>query len=162
MRLWIGRHAYAGPAVNDPKAERDRPLLPEGIATATAIAKALAAAGEVPNVIFSSPFQRAIQTADIYGKTLGVQVNVIGEFAPMRPLEDGIIGLMAKREQKQIMCIGHVDNTTPSMNNLGGDVDWNDLVMAEVRRVRIDRKTGAWSLKWGVRPSDVGCRDRKS
>ena len=162
MRLHLMRHAYAGPALSDPKAERDRPLLPEGIATATAIAKAMKANGEIPNVIFSSPFQRTIQTADIVGKALGVQVNVIGEFAPMRPLEDGIIGLMSHGEQSRIMCLVHVDNSSPAMINLGGDVDWDDLVMAEVRRVKIDRKTGAWKLKWGCKPSDLGLRDRTS
>lgn len=162
MRMWVCRHAYAGDSLPDPKAERERPLLPEGKATALAVAKALLAAGEVPKVIFCSPFMRTIMTADIYGKTMGVQVNVIGEFAPMRPLEDSILNLMSHGEQRKIMVVGHVDNTTPAMNNLGGDTKWKDLVMAEVRRVRIDRKSGQWSIRWGIKPSDLGLKDRKS
>ena len=162
MKLWVGRHCVAGPASTDPKRERERPLIPEGVATATAIAKALKAAGEVPNVIFCSPFTRATMTADIYGKILGVQVNVIGDLAPMRPMEDTILGLMAHGEQKRIMIVTHVDNSTPSMNNLGGDSKWKDLVMGEVRRVKIDRKSGQWSLRWGMKPSDLGLKDYAS
>lgn len=162
MRLWLARHGWSGPGLPDPKAERERPLLPEGIATIKAIAKAMRDAGECPNVIFSSPFQRAVDTADIFGRILGVQVNVIGEFSPQRPLEDGILGLMEHGEQKRILVCGHVDNTTPAMNNLGGDVKWKDLTMGEVRRVRIDRKSGQWKLKWGIKPSDIGRQDHDS
>ena len=162
MRLYIARHGYAGDPVDDPKQERDRPLLPEGKATVTAMAKAMAALGEIPKVIFCSPFARTIMSADLFGKILGVQVNVIGEFAPMRPLEDSIVGLISKDRIKRVMVVGHVDNTTPAMDTLGGDVKWKDLVMAEVRRVDMNRDDGGWKLKWGMKPSDIGCRDRKS
>ena len=161
MRLWLQRHAYAGPALSDPKAERERQLLPEGRATAKAIAQAMSAAGEIPKVIFCSQFTRTTQTADIVGKILGVQVNWIGDLSPMRPLEDQVIDLMSHGEVKRMMLVVHVDNSTPAMNNLGGDVKWDDLVMGEVRRVKIDRKSGAWKMKWQLKPSDLGLRDRK-
>ena len=162
MKLYVGRHAYAGDPSPDPKTERERPLTAEGKATALAVARSMGDLGEVPKVIFCSPFARAIMTADIYGKELGIQVNVIGDLAPMRPIEDAILGLAAKGEQKRVMIVGHVDNTTPSMNNLGGDSKWKDLVMAEVRRVRFDRDSGAWTLRWTVKPSDVGRKDYDS
>lgn len=160
MKLWIGRHAYAGPPSTDPRRERERPLNAEGVATAKAIAKALVAAGEVPNVIFSSPFSRAIQTADIYGKAWKVQVNVIGDLAPNRPLERGIADLIGYDDLKRVMIVGHKDNTTPLMQSFGGD--WDDLAMAEVRRVEIDRGDCSWSLEFALRPSDIGRKDRAS
>ena len=161
MKLWVMRHGYAGDPSDIPKKERERDLTPEGKATTLVIARTMAALDEIPKVIFCSPFQRAVSTADIIGKELAVQVNVIGDLAPMRPIEDAILGLSAKGEQKRIMIVGHVDNTTPSMNNLGGDKDWKDLVMAEIRRVKLDRKSGAWCFRWGCKPSDVGCKDYK-
>lgn len=162
MKLWVARHAYAGDPSTDPKKERERELLPEGKATALAIARTMAALAEIPKVIFCSPFARAIMTADIFGKELGIQVNVIGDLAPMRPIEDAILGLAAKGETKRIMVVGHVDNTTPAMENLGGDQKWKDLVMAEVRRVKFSRNDGSWKLRWAIKPSDVGRKDNKS
>lgn len=162
MKLFVARHAWAGPSLADPKAERERPLLAEGIATAKAMAKAMNDLGEVPNAIFCSPYMRTQMTADIFGKILGVGVNVIGELSAQRPLENGIRDLISDNTAKRFMLVGHVDNTTPSLNNMGGDVKWKDLVMCEVRRVRMDRKSGEWVLRWGMKPSDIGRPDRKS
>jgi len=114
-------------------------------------------ADEVPRVIFCSPYTRALQTADIYGKYFGIRVTPMDDLAPDRPLANRILELMSNDDViKRIMLVAHVDNTTPSMNKLGGDVKWEDLFMGEVRRVKIDRKTGEWRLKWGVKPSDLG------
>lgn len=159
MKLWIGRHAYAGNPSKDPQTERERPLTTEGKATAKAIAMAMRTAGESPKVIFCSPFTRTVMTADIYGAILGIQVNIIGELSPMRPMEDGILGLINKDRIKRIMLVCHVDNTGPAMRNFDDSDKWPDLVMAEVRRVDMDRKDGSWSLKWRLRPSDLGLKD---
>lgn len=154
------RHGYAGDPAADPKRERERPLLPEGRATVTAIAKAMLSADEIPNVIFTSPFARTTQTADIVGKLLQVQVNVVDDLAPNRPLEDRLLELMSHGAISRLMVVGHVDNTTPAFENFGGDTKWKDLWMGEVRRLKIDRKSGEWSLKWCVKPSDLGLKDR--
>ncbi len=160
MKLYIGRHAYAGASSADPKKERDRPLTPEGRAMAKAIANAMAAAGEIPRVIFSSPFQRAIETSDIYGKTWGVQVNVVGEMAPVRPLTNSIADLLQAPEKlKRVLLVGHVDNTTPAMRELEDGDKWKPLVMGEVRRVTMSRSDLCWTLKWQIRPSDLGLKD---
>lgn len=162
MKLYVMRHGYAGKPESDPAAERDRPLLAEGRATVLAIAKEMSNQDEIPNVIFCSPFARTVQTADIVGKALGIQVNVIGDLAPMRPLEETVATLVGYDKLKRVLLVGHVDNTTPSMNELGGDTKWDDLVMGEVRRVKIDRKDATWKLKWALKPSDLGLKDRKS
>lgn len=162
MKLYVMRHGYAGDPSDDPKKERDRPLLAEGRTMALTMAEALGDLGEVPKVIFSSPFARAIQTADIVGKTLGVQVNVIGDLAPVRPLEGTISDLISSDSLKRVMIVGHKDNTTPAMNTLGGDVKWDDLVMAEVRRVEINRDTCEWKWKFRIRPSKFGLKDYDS
>lgn len=159
MKLWVMRHCYAGDGSTDPKIERERPLTAEGKATALAIARAMANLGELPEVIFSSPFMRATMTADTIGKELAVQVNWIGDLAPMRNLDTTVLDLMSFPKARRIMIVAHVDNTTPSMNMLGGDVRWKDLVMGEVRRVKIDRDSGEWKLKWSLKPSDLGRPD---
>lgn len=159
MRLYVARHAWAGSFSTDPKKERERPLTVEGQATALAIAKAMKDLGEVPKVIFCSPFMRTTMTADILGKELGVQVNAIGDLAPNRPMEDSILGLIGSDNLKRVMLVVHKDNSTPCMDAFGGDVPWIDLKMAEVRRVSMDRDSGAWVLKWCMKPSDLGLKD---
>lgn len=201
MKLYAARHAYAGPAAKDPQKERERELTDAGADIATAIAKEMASQGEVPNVIFASPFVRAQQTADIYGKVLGVRVNIIDDIAPNRPMDDRLIELMSHGELRKFMIVGHHDNTTPMFNAFGGKMagekrddddylrdalgyadgttpsagakpgdgadpndggkpgDWVPLVMAEVRRIRIDRDTGEWKVRWRLRPSDIGLKD---
>lgn len=161
MKLWVARHGYAGDFIPyDTKAERNRPLRPEGRKMVQAIAAAMADADECPKVIFASPFERTKQTADIIGSFLMVQVNIVDDLAPNRPLEERLLEFMGHKEQKRIMIVGHVDNTTPAFNNLGSG-KWEPLVMGEVRRLKIDRKTGDWKLKWGVKPSDLGLEDHK-
>lgn len=167
-KLWVARHCYAGNPSADPKVERERPLMPEGRATAKAVAQAMIKAGEIPYVVFCSPYQRTIETSDIICRTFNamgayatkqpMQVNVIGGLAPQRPIEKEILGLLANGEQKRILLVCHKDNTTPAMNNLD-DGKWKDLVMGEVRRVRMNRDTGAWKLRWSMKPSDLGLKD---
>lgn len=171
MKLYVMRHGPAGPADDDPKVERERPLLPKGRKLVQTVADAMADAGEVPNVGFASPLARATQTADIIGAALGFQVNAIDDLAPNRPLEDRILEMMSHGEVKRMLIVGHVDNTSPAFSNLGGDMgkcardsdksdgDWPDLVKGEVRRLRIDRKTGKWKCRWRLLPSDLGFPD---
>jgi len=140
----------------------NRPLLPEGVATATAIAKAMLAAGELPICIFCSNYARAVQTASIYGRVLDVNVASLGDLAPIRPLAPAISNLVQTKDSerlRRVMLVGHVDNTTPAMNDLGGDVKWAKLVMGEVRRVEIDRDDLGWELRWSLKPSDIGRPD---
>lgn len=153
------RHGFAGTPSKDPKTERDRELTDEGVEMVKAVAAAWSDAHKGPMVVFCSPFTRTVQTADLVGKYFGVQVNVIGELAPQRPLEEGILSLLKHGEVKGVLLVGHVDNTTPAMNQFGGDVEWQPLVMAEVRRVEMDRKTGEWCLKWSIKPSYLGLVD---
>lgn len=193
MKIYAARHAFAGNSVKDPQKERERPLTDEGIAIAKAMAGEMADADEVPSVIFASPFARAQMTADIYGKILGIRVNIIDDLAPNRPLDGQLLNLMAHGDLRRFMILGHHDNQTPAFNQLGGKMakekrdddddlrtalgyakgsspsdkdeddkqrgDWVPLVMAEVRRLKIDRTTGQWKVKWRLRPSDVGMKD---
>jgi phosphohistidine phosphatase SixA len=158
VKLWIGRHSWAGPASSDPDKEMHRELLPEGVATAKAIANAMVQADEIPNAIFASPYTRATQTALIYAKIFGVNVAVIGDLAPLRPLTTALVSLVGatgREKLKRAMIVGHTDNITPTMRDLD-DGDWAPEKMSEVRRVEISRKDMSWKLKWAIRPRDLG------
>ena len=163
MHLWIGRHCYAGDQSQDPETERSRPLTPEGVRMAKAIANAMLDAGEIPNTIFCSPLIRAQMTADIYGRILGVSnVLNLGDLGPWRPLTPSLTNLVSVKgaeRMRRLMLVGHVDNTTPAMQDLATKEKWKPLVMGEMRRVEIDRDSLEWSLQWGIKPSDLGLKD---
>ena len=154
------RHGFAGQFSLDPKTERERPLLPEGKATVLAMCKAIDKAGEYPKSIFCSPFARTTMTADIVGKYFGVSVNVVGGFAPVRPLETEIYNLVSADRLKRVFICCHVDNSSPAMKNFDSPDKWKDLVMAEVRRVEMSRKDCSWTMQFVLKPSDIGLRDR--
>lgn len=159
MKLFVARHHYAGDPNDDPKKEIERALWPEGKAAALAVATALLKKGDIPSCIFSSPYQRAIGTAFIYGKKLVANVAIIGDLAPIRPLANGLFSLIKAREKiGRVMIVGHRDNIEPLFRDLDGP-KFPDIAMGEIRRLDIDRKTGAWSLRWAIKASDVGFKD---
>ncbi len=189
MKLYVMRHGYAGESLSDPKAERQRPLKPEGREMVKAVANWMLANDEVPTIIFASPFERAKQTADIVGAIFGIGVDIVDDMAPNRPLDNRLLEFIGHGDLRRLMIVGHVDNTTPTFNRFGGKFrksvrdsgddkliensqppasmadngdyfgDWPPLVMAEARRLRIDRKTGEWNVRCRVRPSDLGLTD---
>lgn len=57
--------------------------------------------------------------------------------------------------------LGHVDGSTPGSGDDNPDAagDWVPLVMAEIRRLRIDRKSMKWEVRSRLRPSDIGLED---
>lgn len=179
MKLFVARHSDAGAFIpDDPKAERDRPLTSKGKKLVQAVAGAMADAGEIPTVGFASPLIRTSQTADMLGALLLFQVNIMDDLAPNRPLEDRLLEMMMHGELRKFLIVCHVDNTTPAFEHFGGDMGdcyrdqdedtignprhWAPLVKGEIRRIKIDRKTGRWTCKWRLLPSDVGFADEST
>lgn len=172
MKLWIARHGSAGPHVADPAQERDRDLTDDGRDAVEAVASELAKQPVQPRIILASNYARVAQTADAFGGTLGVQVDLVDELNPHMPMDRFLSMLLDSDETKRVMIVAHVDNTSPTMNALDGDMGdcardgddvsdgpWPPLVKGEVRYVGIDRGTGAWQCRWRCTPSDVGFDD---
>ena len=72
MQLYIVRHGIAIDR-EDPKspADPERYLTEEGIEKTKQVAKSIAALGITPDLLISSPYLRAIQTAEIFAEALG-------------------------------------------------------------------------------------------
>lgn len=72
MQLYIVRHGIAIDR-EDPKcpADAERFLTEEGIEKTQQVAKGVAEVGAVPDLIISSPYVRALQTAEIFAEQLG-------------------------------------------------------------------------------------------
>lgn len=156
MKLWMMRHGYAGQTNPDPKAERGRPLVPVGRQQVKAIALEMQRQKELPAVIYSSAFQRAVDTADIIGATLSTSVMILDGLGPNMTLTWLIRRLTRDDRFKRVMLVGHHDNFEPAIEDLGGGKASDLFVTAEVRRFRLDRDTTTLEERWRLLPSDVG------
>jgi phosphohistidine phosphatase len=120
VKLYVMRH---GPAEDNSPTGRDgdRALTPEGRERTRSVARALAAEGEVPLTIVSSPLVRALQTAEIvaavtdlescvrHAKDAGGATGAVEIRREMAPGGDGL-GLvleLARSGRKRVMVVGH-------------------------------------------------------
>jgi len=78
MRLYLCRHAQAAPG--EPDATRE--LAPEGRDQARALGELLAARGDAPVLVLSSPLVRARQTAEAIAKATGAPLRIEERLAP--------------------------------------------------------------------------------
>jgi phosphohistidine phosphatase len=82
MQLYFLRHGLADWPDWDPAQDHLRPLTKDGLKKMKAEAKALAQLGLKLDVILSSPYTRAVQTADIVAGQFGLEVVEDARLAP--------------------------------------------------------------------------------
>ena len=109
MELLIVRHGPAG-VRKDPhssgRPDSRRPLTKEGRRKTRAAAAGLARAVDGVELVATSPWTRAAQTAELVGKALGAEVAECPALIPDRPLDEVLAWLKSRRE-KRIVLVGH-------------------------------------------------------
>ena len=129
MDLFILRHGYAGNRLSDPMKDIKRELTISGKKEVVEIAKSLKKLGVKFNVIFSSPFTRAFQTAHIIAEEykLTAQIEQSEELKP-----DGSKGSLYNKLSKLsidsvILVVGHEPYLSSMINDIisNNDVDRN-------------------------------------
>jgi phosphohistidine phosphatase len=102
MHLYVMRH---GPSEGDSPTGRDfdRRLTPSGAATVEAMAKELASRGEAVSQVISSPLVRAVQTAEIVRRVLGVEsdIEIREELAP----SEGSLDLVYELSKSEVSAL---------------------------------------------------------
>src|SRR5271156_2521374 len=86
MILYLVRHGIAVDP-NDPKSppEPERPLTAKGVQKTRAAALGLQALGVKPDVLITSPYVRAAQTAELLAETLGFSPQKSRPHATLKP-----------------------------------------------------------------------------
>lgn len=117
MKLYLVRHAIA----EDSAVYEDdslRPLTEKGRERMKKIAAALREIGVGPDLIVSSPYVRASQTAVILAKTLKYREQIVYSdlLAPMGEAGDMIGEIKEKYSVDELMLVGH----EPSLSSLAG------------------------------------------
>lgn len=110
MILYLVRHGIAIDR-DDPAAPADpaRALTDEGIIKTRAAARGLRALGAAPAVFLTSPYTRALQTAELVADAFGVPRSAIRKTDTLRPDANprAVFAEIAKQNGKDVACFGH-------------------------------------------------------
>lgn len=150
MELYLLRHAIAadyGPAGTG---DAGRPLTPEGTAKMQKAAAGLRRIGLQPQVLLSSPFVRAAQTAAIVAEALDMRVQLADELASGCTLERLLPVLEQHHSAASVMIVGHEPDLSTIVEELtGGSIEMKKGALA---LVELDLPVGAGVLRWLLPP----------
>ncbi len=109
MDLYFLRHGSAAEKGRDYPEDSLRPLIPAGVKETRAVAKGMRRLGVRPDLILSSPFVRARETAKIVAKILGVsgKLEYSNHLAPGSLFSELVQDLKGREGLKNILLVGH-------------------------------------------------------
>ena len=152
LRLHLLRHAHAGDALEWEGDDALRPLTTKGRGQSQRLGRFLEQHGVRPDVIVSSPKVRALQTAEIVAKELGMSVRSdarLAEAFGKRELWD----LLDELGAREPMLVGH----DPDFSGLLGYlIDGAGIEMKKAALATVDLPTklgdGDATLRWLLPP----------
>ncbi len=114
MRLWIVRHGIAIDR-EDPKCPSDpeRFLTPEGLKKTREVAKGFAALEDSPHLFLSSPYVRAMQTAELFADVCRISKSKIERTEHLLPGAEPAAffrELAHRRGAESVIVFGHAPN----------------------------------------------------
>jgi len=157
MKLYLVRHAIAE-ALTNQEDDSLRPLTEKGCEKMKRIAQALKELGVQPDLIVSSPYVRASQTASILAKELNYKEELAyNDFlVPMAEPDDMIGEINEKISVDELMLVGHEPNLSSLVSVLlAGNPDLSinfkkgGVCCLSVDDLHYDRKA---TLEWLVTP----------
>jgi phosphohistidine phosphatase len=156
MILYLVRHGIAVDP-NDPKSppEPERPLTAKGVQKTRAAALGLNEMGVKPDVLITSPYVRAAQTAEIFAEALGFPQQKIRTHDALKPsgspaeISKEIIRVRAK----EVMCFGHAPQLDLMIAHLvGAQSVFTSLKKAGITCLEHSSTRARWDLLWIVTP----------
>lgn len=158
MLLYIVRHGIAIDR-EDPKCPSDpeRYLTPDGIKRTRDVAKSVAALiGEI-KLLVSSPYVRAMQTAEIFAEALKFSKAKIEKSDFLLPGAEPsafLRELSHKKTVESAMCFGHAPQLDELLASaLGAKKDLTEMKKAGVACIELQRvHAGAGKLLWLIPP----------
>jgi phosphohistidine phosphatase len=155
MILYLVRHGIAVDRT-DPKCppEAERPLTARGVQKTRSAALGLRAMGAKPEVMITSPFVRAAQTAEIFSEALGFAVDKIRVNDHLKPEANPaeIIKEIAHLRAKEVALFGHAPHLDLTIAHLAGArTPFTELKKAGVACFE-QSGHGTWALLWILTP----------
>jgi phosphohistidine phosphatase len=148
MEIWLLRHAAAEEASESGR-DAERALTPEGEKRARAVARGLAALEPTIDLVLTSPYRRARQTAEPAARELGLSRR-LRESRALEPGRDPqeILEELRAEEANGVLLVGHEPHLGALLGRLvaGRPLLTIPLKKAAVARVEWDG-TGAGELR---------------
>jgi phosphohistidine phosphatase len=154
MRLYLLRHGNAEEQQAG-HADRDRRLTPEGIAEVEAEAAALRRLRLGLDLILSSPYPRALQTAEIVARALDLTAQLRSDTRLASGCRFGTFQeIVAEHpEVRRLMLVGHNPDLSLTATRLLGGTGI-ELKKGGLIRIDLDRfEPGQGTLRWLVTPA---------
>jgi phosphohistidine phosphatase len=148
MQLYFLRHGLADWPDWDPAQDHLRPLTQDGLKKMKAVAKALARLKLRFDAILSSPYTRAMQTADIVAGQLGLEIVEDARLAPGFNL-DRLNEIITRYPTAQaLLLVGHEPTLSATITTLigGGRIVIKKGSLARVEVTSFDPLSG--ELVW--------------
>ncbi|HTL51284.1 MAG TPA: phosphohistidine phosphatase SixA [Planctomycetota bacterium] len=157
MRLYLLRHGRAVEKEEFKGEDADRPLSKKGQKRTRAVIEQLTDHKVAPDVILTSPFKRAVETADICKEVLKAPVKKIAALASgVKPSEAAdVLGPLSK-EHERIMVVGHEPDLSKFAAWLSNQSD-DDFEFKKAGCCCLSGKPrkGGMLLKWMLSPKDL-------
>jgi phosphohistidine phosphatase len=136
MDLYILRHGLAGSREEWTGHDAERPLTGKGRSRSRAVARGLARLGVAPDIIFTSAYLRAAETAQLTAADLHAPVEEVQALEPGK-LREGYRALLQRYdEDASVMLVGH----EPDLSEMIG------RLIAGPAPARVELKKGACAL----------------
>jgi phosphohistidine phosphatase len=156
MQIFVLRHGIAKMG-RAGKSDSERALAPEGKKELRQVLRVAGAVGVAPDLILTSPYRRAIETAEVAGKVLGYSGDIIKTDAlkPGSRPEDVWDELRTFRSEERILLTGH----EPQLSYLTGyllntpslliDLKPGSIIRVDVEQVGLQPRG---VLRWHLTP----------
>lgn len=157
MNLYLMRHGIAFEVSEWRGTDFARPLTPEGQIRTRNIIEKLKERGELQlDEIWSSPFTRARQTAEIAADVLGMKVKIVEPLQCGADLRALLKFTKNNPPPERLMTVGHEPDCGMILGELIGD-PLSDLAFkrAGIAQVNGEFKSGGMKLIWKYTPKDV-------
>jgi phosphohistidine phosphatase len=156
MILHLIRHGIAVERA-DPKspAEAERPLTAAGVRKTRLAALGLCAVGAKPDVLITSPYVRAAQTAEIFAEALGFSPGKIRVSETLKPAANPaeILKELSRLRAKEVACFGHAPHLDLLIAYLAGARSaFTEMKKAGAACFEQSAAHGRWELRWILTP----------
>ncbi len=156
--LYILRHAIAVPRGTPDIEDELRPLTKDGRQKMKAIADGMRALGLKFDRILSSPYVRAMQTAEIVGQVFNQEVRA---FKPLIPTTDHrqLVNSLARVHESSLLLVGHEPHLSEFISILisGNPHAQIELKKGGLCKLRVDLLTYGQcaTLEWLLAPAQL-------
>lgn len=155
MHVWLVRHAVAAERGAFEGPDADRPLTPKGRKQFRSFVRWLRKEIDPPPVIVTSPLVRAIETAEILRRAMGLKKKDIVQSDVLSPGGDpvALLELAARTSTEAVALVGHEPDLSQALSRFigGGEFNFGKGFVAAVDFAG-DLKPGRGCLSWMAGP----------